>query len=160
VYVPAEVNMVSQLEALGRAANEAGLEVRAMAANSTAEVADAALALIANGIDVICQLPGNLTVSAFPSIAQTARQARMPIFAFQSSQAEAGAILTLARDYYDSGREAAALAARVMRGASPAALPLIGFSKTRLIVNPGAAQAAGLTLPADLVARADQVIGR
>ena len=160
VYVPAEVNMVSQLAALRRAGQEAGLEIRAVAANSTAEVADATLALIANGIDVLCQLPGNLTVSAFPSIVQAARQARMPIFAFQSSQAAAGAILTLARDYHDSGREAAMLAARVMRGESPARLPLSGFSGTRLIVNPGAAQAAGLTLPPDLVARADQVIGR
>jgi ABC-type uncharacterized transport system substrate-binding protein len=160
VYVPAEVNMVSQLAGLRRAGQEAGLEIRAVAANSTAEVADATLALIANGIDVLCQLPGNLTVSAFPSIVQAARQARMPIFAFQSSQAAAGAILTLARDYYDSGREAAVLAARVMRGESPARLPLSGFSGTRLIVNPGAAQAAGLTIPPDLVARADQVIGR
>ena len=131
-----------------------------MAANSTAEVADATLALIANGVDAICQLPGNLIVSAFPSMVHAARQARVPIFAFQSSQADAGAVVTLARDYYDSGREAAALAARVMRGESPAAIPLSGFSGTRLIVNPGAARAAGLTLPPDLVARADQVIGR
>lgn len=160
VYVPAEVNMVSQLAALRRAGQEAGLEIRAIAANTTAEVADATLALIANGIDAICQLPGNLTVSAFPSIVQAARQARMPIFAFQSSQAQAGAIVTLARDYYDSGREAAMLASRVMRGEWPATIPLSGFSGTRVIVNPGAARAAGLTLPPDLVARADQVIGR
>jgi ABC-type uncharacterized transport system substrate-binding protein len=160
VFVPAEVNMVSQLEGLRRAAAAAGFEIRAMAANSTAEVADATLALIANGIDAICQLPGNLTVSAFPSIAQAARQARMPIFAFQSSQAKAGAVLTLARDYYDSGLEAAALAARVMRGESPAGIPLVGFSGTRLIVNPIAADAAGVALPANLLARADDVIHR
>ena len=52
VYVPAEVNMVSQLAGLRRAGQDAGLEIRAVAANSTAEVADATLALIANGIDV------------------------------------------------------------------------------------------------------------
>jgi ABC-type uncharacterized transport system substrate-binding protein len=160
VYVPAEVNMVSQLEGLRRAAASTGFEIRAMAANSTAEVADATLALLANGIDAICQLPGNLTVSAYPSIAQAARQARMPIFAFQSSQAKAGAIVTLSRDYYDSGVAAAAMAARIMRGESPKQIPLVGFSGTRLIVNRAGAQAAGVTLPPDLVSRADEVIHR
>jgi ABC-type uncharacterized transport system substrate-binding protein len=56
--------------------------------------------------------------------------------------------------------EAAALAARVMRGESPAGIPLVGFSGTRLIVNPIAAEAAGVVLPANLLARADDVIHR
>ncbi len=158
VYVPAEVNMVSQLEVLERAAAEAGLELRAVAANSTSEVGDATLALIAGGIDVICQLPGNLTAAAFPSIAQAARQGRVPVFAFQSSQVRTGAVLALARDYYDSGLAAGHLAARVMRGESPASIPLTGFTGTRLIVNLAAARAAGLTPPPDIVARADEVI--
>ena len=106
----------------------AGIELQAVAANSTAEVGDAALALIANGVDAICQIPGNLTASAFPSIAQAARQARMPVFAFQSSQVTPAPCWRVSRDYYDSGREAAALAARVMRGESPATIPFERFA--------------------------------
>jgi ABC-type uncharacterized transport system substrate-binding protein len=160
VYVPAEVNMVSQLEALHQAATEAGMEIKAVAANSTGEVADATLALIANGVDAICQLPGNLTASAYPSIAQAARQARMPVFVFQSSQVRAGAVLGLSRDYYQSGFAAAGLAARVMRGEQPARIPLLGFADTKLLVNLDAARAAGLTAPASIVGSADEVIGK
>jgi ABC-type uncharacterized transport system substrate-binding protein len=160
IYVPAEINMVTQLEQFKRAATAAGMEVKAVAANSTAEVADATLALIANGIDVICQIPGNLTASAFPSIAQAARQARTPVFAFQSSQVRAGAVLGVSRDYYDSGHKAAALAARIMRGESPARIPFEGFAGTKLLVNVDAAKAAGLTPPPDILTRADEVIGR
>ncbi|MGQ0732257.1 MAG: ABC transporter substrate-binding protein [Acidobacteriota bacterium] len=153
VYVPAEVNMVSQRAVLEAAARAAGMELKAVAANSSSEVADATLALIAGGVDAICQLPGNLTAAAFPSIAEAARRARVPIFAFQSSQARS-AVLTLARDYYDSGREAAKQAARVMRGERPSAIPFQGFSKTTTIVNPAAAQALGLTPPAAIRAKA------
>jgi len=157
VYVPAEVNMVSQKAVLEKAARTAGFELKAVPANATGEVADAALALVAAKVDGICQLPGNLTVAAFPTIAQVAHRARVPIFAFQSSQASA-AVLTLARDYYDSGREAAKLAARIMRGESPASLPFVGMADVQIIINQTATREAGLTSPAAVVAKAQKVI--
>jgi putative tryptophan/tyrosine transport system substrate-binding protein len=160
VYVPAEVNMVSQLAVLQKAVAAHGLELKPIAANSATEVGDAALALAAAHVDAICQLPGNLTAQAFPSIAQAAKRARLPIFSFQTSQVLAGAVAGVTRDYYDSGREAAHIAARVMRGESPATIPFVGFSKTKLVVNIEAAQAAGLKTPAAVVQRADQVAGR
>jgi len=160
IYVPAEINMVTQLELLKKTAAAAGMEVKAVAANSPAEVSDATLALIANRIDAICQIPGNLTAAAFPSIAQAARQSRTPVFAFQTSQVKGGAVLGVSRDYYDSGHRAARLAARIIRGESPATIPFEGFAGTKLIVNLDAAKAAGLKAPPDILARADEVIGR
>ena len=48
---------------------------------------------------------------------------------------------------------------RVMRGERPASLPFQAVSRTRLIVNPTSARRIGLTLPPDLVAKADEVFG-
>jgi ABC-type uncharacterized transport system substrate-binding protein len=160
VYVPAEVNMVSQLAIMERAVRDAGMELKAVAANSTPEVQDAALALVSSRVDAICQLPGNLTAAAFPGIAQAARRARVPMFVFQSSQVRAGGLLALARDYYESGRESGKLAARVLRGESPAGIPFAAYSGTKLVVNPAAAREVGLTIPSSVLARADEVIGR
>jgi ABC-type uncharacterized transport system substrate-binding protein len=160
VYVPAEVNMVSQLPILEKAAAAAGYTVKTVAANTAAEVQDAALALVSNHVDAICQIPGNLTASAFPSIAQVAKRARVPMFVYQTSQVQAGALLAVARDYYDSGRDSGKMAARVMRGESPAAIPFSGYAGTRLIVNTAAAKAIGFTIPAAIVAEADRVIDR
>ncbi len=159
VFVPAEVNMVSQKALLEKVAADAGMTLKAIPANSTSEVADATLALLAANVDAICQIPGNLTAAAFPSIAQAAGRARVPIFAFQTVQADA-AVLTLARDYADSGREAAKLAARVMRGESPASIPLSGIANVRIIVNERAARAAGLATPPDIRAQAQKVIAQ
>ena len=160
IYVPAEVNMVSQLEVMEREVRAAGMELKSIAANSAPEVSDAALALIANGVDAICQLPGNLTAAAFPSLVQVARRGRVPMFVYQSSQARAGAIVAVARDYYESGRETGMVAARVMRGEAPARIPFAGYSGTKLLVNPAAAREIGITIPSAILAQADEVVGR
>jgi len=145
---------------LTKQAQEVGIEVIAVAASTSAEVPDAALSLCSRQIDALCQVAGNLTASAFPSIAQAAQRVKLPIFAFQSSQARAGATVVLARDYGDGGREAGLIAARVMRGEDPASIPFQAVKKTRLIVNLESARSRGLTLPPALVQRADEVIGQ
>ena len=160
VYVPAEVNMVAEMDVMQAAVRAAGLELRAVAANSAAEVQDAALALVTGGVDAICQLPGNLTAAAFPSIADVARRSRTPMFVYQTSQVRAGATLALARDYHESGNAAGRVAARVMRGESPANIPFVGFAGTKLVVNAAAARELGVSIPTAIIDKADEVIGK
>ncbi|MGH9675449.1 MAG: ABC transporter substrate-binding protein [Bryobacteraceae bacterium] len=158
LFVPAEVNMVYNKEVLAKAAAKAGLELVAMGVATSSEVPDAAAALVGRGVEALCQIGGNMTAASFGGIAQAARRARLPVFAFQQAQAREGAAVVLARDYFDAGREAAHLAARVMRGESPASIPFQPYTKTKIFVHAGAARAAGLTIPADLLAKATEVI--
>jgi len=160
VYVPAEVNMVHQRDALVQAATAAGFEITSMAANSSAEVSDAAIALATSPIDAICQIAGNLTVTAFPSIAQAAQRARMPVFVFQSAQLRAGGVLAVSRDYHGSGVASGMLAARIIRGEKAATIPFIEYAPTKLMVNLDVARKIGFTVPAAVITRADEVIGR
>jgi ABC-type uncharacterized transport system substrate-binding protein len=159
LFVPSEVNSVYHKDLLVSAAKKAGIEVVAVPADTNSEVSDAALALSSKKIDAICQIPGNLTASSFPSIVQAAGRFRLPIFAFQSVQAP-GSVITLARDYHDAGREAALIAARVMRGENPGAISFKPYTKTKIIVNLDAARDAGLTIPSSLIQQADEVIGK
>ncbi len=160
LFTPSEVNSVLHKGKITEAAQKVGIEVMAVAANSSAEVSDAALALCSRKIDAVCQIPGNLTAASFPGIAQAARNAMLPIFAFQSTQVQAGAAVVLARDYYDGGRESGLIAARVMRGENPANIPFQPFTKTKLIINLEAAKASGLKIPSSLLEKAQEVIGR
>ena len=159
LYCPAETNMVNAKIALDEAAKRAGFEVVYVPAETATDVPDASAALMSRDIDAVLQLPGNLTASAFGSIGEAARRAHVPVFAFQKSQAIGGAMVVVARDYKDSGRHAAHLAARIMRGESPKKIPLEDFGKTSLIVNFDAARALGITLPPALVRSAKDVIG-
>lgn len=159
LYCPAETNMVVAKSALDATAKRLGYEVVYVAAETATDVPDAAAALMSRDIDAVLQMPGNLTASAFGSISEAGRRAHIPIFAFQKSQAIGGAMVVVGRDYRDSGRHAAHLAARIMRGENPATIPLEDFNKTRLIVNLDAARALNITLPPALVRSAKDVIG-
>jgi ABC-type uncharacterized transport system substrate-binding protein len=159
LYCPAETNMVNAKITLDEAAKRTGFEVVYVPAETATDVPDASAALMSRDIDAVLQIPGNLTASAFGSISEAARRTHIPVFAFQKSQAIGGAMVVVARDYKDSGRHAAQLAARIMRGENPKNIPLEDFGKTSLIVNLDAARALNITLPPALVRSAKDVIG-
>ena len=160
LFVPGEVNMVREKERLIEAANTVGMEIVTVAVNSASEMVDAALSLTSRRVDGICHLPGNLVSAGFPSVLEAARKARVPIFSFHSGQARSGAVLALARDYYDSGREAGMVAARVMRGEDPATIPIRTYDKNKLMVNVKAALDIEMVIPPALIKKAKEVIGQ
>jgi len=158
LFNPAESNSVLHEKILTNEAKKFGVELISLPANTSTEVPDAALALAANDIDAIIQIPGNLTAVSFSSIAKAANQARLPVFAFQTNQAYDGASVVLEKDYYDFGKEAAFLAARVMRGENPKDIPFMGLSGIKLVLNLKAAKLTKLKIPESLIADALTVI--
>jgi ABC-type uncharacterized transport system substrate-binding protein len=158
LFVPAEVNSVYNKDQLQSTARNAGMELSVVPANTSAEVADAALALASQELDAIVQIGSSLTTASFGAIGQAARRARMPLFGVLSSNAREGAALVVARDYYDGGHEAGLLAARIIRGESPANIPFQPLAKTRLVVNVNAARSLGLKIPASVLKRAHEVV--
>lgn len=160
IVVPSEVNTVYSRDQLALAARKLGIELVSVPASTSSELPDAALALCGMKIDAVCQVAGNLTATGFTAIARAAREARLPAFGFMSSQAEQGAVAVVARDYYDGGIETAQLAVRIMRGESPASLPLRLLTKNKTIVNLAAARGVGLAIPETLLRKADKVIDK
>ncbi len=63
--------------------------------------------------------------------------------------------MVLSNDHFDGGRDSALIAARVMRGESPASFRYQGITKTRLLVNRQAAEAVGLRIPESVARRAE-----
>ncbi|MBP1684105.1 MAG: hypothetical protein H6Q33_248, partial [Deltaproteobacteria bacterium] len=158
LFVPAEVNSVYNKDRLTQTARQQGIEVVAVAANTSAEMSDAAAALCNQRIDAVVQIAGNLTTASFASLTQAARRARMPLFGSLSSDSLSGAGVVVARDYFDGGRDAGKIAARIMRGENPRTIPFQPLDKTRIIINPVAARATRLTLPESLLQRPGVVV--
>jgi ABC-type uncharacterized transport system substrate-binding protein len=157
LFVPSETNSIYNMEQTREAARKFGMELVTVPANTSAEVPDASLSLMSQKIDAVCQIAGNMTAASFPSLVHAANSARLPIFAFQSNQAYEGASVVVARDYYDGGREAAHIAARVMRGENPANIPFQPLRTTRVFVNLKAVKRSGLKIPDTLLTRAIKI---
>jgi ABC-type uncharacterized transport system substrate-binding protein len=158
LFVPAEVNSVFYKDELLKAAAAMGIEVELVGVSSSGEIADAALALCGRNVDAVCQISDNLTGASFASITQAARRMRLPLMGFASGQAKAGAFMTVSRDFYDGGVASGAIAARVLRGESPAQIPFQLVETIKYTFNRRAAAAAGVVIPPDLLRRGETVV--
>jgi ABC-type uncharacterized transport system substrate-binding protein len=157
LFVPAEVNSVFYKDELLKAAAALNIEVKLVGVSNSGEIADAAIALCSRHLDAVCQISDNLTGASFASIAQAARRARLPLMAFASGQAKAGAFMTVSRDFYDGGVASAEIAARVLRGESPGQIPFLLVEKIKYVFNPAAAAAVGVVIPPELLRRGESV---
>jgi putative ABC transport system substrate-binding protein len=66
-----------------------------------------------------------------------------------------GGLISYGPDYYAQGVQAAALVAKIVRGAAPQDLPVVGAEKIDLAVNLKTAEQLGLTVPRKILLRAD-----
>jgi len=87
----------------------------------------------------------------------TARHKVPAIFQFRKFTASGG-LASYGTSLTDSYRQVGVYAARILKGERPADLPIVQASKFELVINLKAAKALGLTVPAKLLATADEVV--
>ncbi len=83
---------------------------------------------------------------------------RVPAVFYASFWVEAGALVSYGSDFYSEGAQAARLAAKILRGAQPRDLPVEDSNKIELAVNLKTAKSLGLTIPREILVRADKVV--
>ncbi len=154
LFSPAELNSVLYKEWFAEVLQREGLELVAVPLTGSAETAEAIDALCRQRIDLVCQVADNSTRPGFGLIIRKATEAGLPVFCFETNHVKTGAVLALARDYYDASVEAGGLAVRILRGEAPAGIPFANTRSEALTVNPAAAAKIGLTLPASVLQRA------
>jgi len=83
---------------------------------------------------------------------------RMPASYTQPEYVEAGGLMTYGTSYPELFRRAATYVDKILKGAKPADLPVEQPKKFEFIINLKAAKQIGLTIPPNVLARADRVI--
>jgi putative ABC transport system substrate-binding protein len=118
------------------------------------EVAIEAFALEPNGGLIV----NSNVITQRDSILRLAARHQLPLIAAVKSYPAGGGLMSYGTDLATLHREAASYVDRILRGAKPADLPVQLPTKYDLVINLKTAKALGLTVPSNLLARADEVI--
>src|SRR5438132_3455370 len=90
--------------------------------------------------------------------AELALEQRVPAVSVPRWFAEEGGLMSYCPKYAELFHRAAAYVDKILKGAQPADLPVEQPTHFELVINMRTAKALGLTIPPDLLARADEVI--
>ena len=106
----------------------------------------------------LLMLPDSANIAHRDLLIALAAQHRLPAVYFARLFVTAGGLMSYGTGVFDVFRQAASYIDRILRGATPADLPVQAPTKYETIVNLKTAKALGLEVPPSLLVRADEVI--
>jgi len=108
--------------------------------------------------DAVLVLGSPVTYNQRTQIAELAVTSRLPVIHPNTEYVDAGGLVTYGPNYPDLFRRAAIYVDKIAKGRKPADLPVEQPTKFEFIINLKAAKQIGLTIPPNVLARADRVI--
>ena len=147
-----------EIAACQRTVARFGIDLAATRVPAAPELRMALSQALDQGAEAIVALPSALMVQQRSMLAEVCLERRVPLISGWSEMAHAGALFTYGPNLRVAYRRVAHFVAQILRGASPADLPIELPTVLELVVNLRTAKALGLTLPAWLLAKADEVI--
>ena len=108
--------------------------------------------------DAVLVLSSVVTNSHRKQIVDLAVINRLPAIYYTAEWVEAGGLLTYGASFPDLFRRAATYVDKILKGVNPADLPVEQPKKFEFIINLKTAKQIGLTIPPNVLARADRVI--
>jgi putative ABC transport system substrate-binding protein len=106
----------------------------------------------------LAELPDPLIFVNRKLVAEFAAKHKLPAVYSFSEYVEAGGLMSYGTSFPDLFRRAATYVDKILKGAKPADLPVEQPTKFELVINLKAAKQIGLTIPPNVLARADRVI--
>jgi putative ABC transport system substrate-binding protein len=140
------------------AASAIGTPVEVRSASSGSDIHAAFAGFTEKPIDALMIGPSALTNSRRVQLVTLAAYHRVPAIHTFREAAEAGALMSYGASITEAHRQAGIYAGRILKGQKPADLPVIQSAKFEFVLNLDTAKAFGLSVPAGLLAIADEVI--
>jgi putative tryptophan/tyrosine transport system substrate-binding protein len=120
---------------------------------------DGAFQAAAKGrVSALITIAGSLLNRYTNRIADLAIKNRLASMHERSEYVEAGGLMSYSGNDAESSRRAATYVDKILKGAKPADLPVEQPTKFELVINVKTAKQIGLTIPPNVLARADRVI--
>jgi putative ABC transport system substrate-binding protein len=147
----------SILPEMSRFSQPLKLELHQFDVRAPTEFEGAFAAMAAKRVGAFVVIDDAMMISNAPAVAALALKQRLPSCGWPDFAIDGG-LMAYGVDFPDMFRRAATFVDKIRKGAKPGDLPVERSTKFEIIVNLKTAKALGLTIPYNLLARADEVI--
>jgi len=147
-----------QIKELEVAARALGLQLRPAEVRKPNDLESAFSAMTRGRADALIGLQQPTLDRLRARIVDLAAKNRLPAMYSNSEYVEAGGLMSYAADIVAMFRRAATYVDKILKGTKPADIPVEQPTKFELVINLKTAKQIGLTIPPNLLARADKVI--
>jgi putative ABC transport system substrate-binding protein len=158
LWEPQAPGSVTQWKESQLAARELGLQLYSMEVSSANKYEGAFKAATKARSTALAVTLSPSTVSSQKRIAELATNNRLPAIYARGDFVDSDGLMSYGPSSGADGRDAARLVDKILKGTKPAELPVEQPTKFELIINLKAAKQIGLTIPPNVLARADKVI--
>jgi putative ABC transport system substrate-binding protein len=153
--VPGYSQAVRQTEL---AADALAVKVQYLDVRNPAQIESAFRAAGKGRAEALLVVGSEVVTSERKQFADLAIKSRLPAIYWSPESVEAGGLISYSANLNDLFRRAAVYVDKILKGAKPADLPIEQPTKFELVINLKAAKQIGLTIPPNVLARADRVI--
>ena len=145
-------------QVINEMAQALGAHLQVIEAGTTQELARVLEGMGRTDLDAVNVLSSPFLTAARGQLIAGLAKARLPAIYQWADTAQEGALLAYGPSLAEAYNRLAVMIDKILRGASPADLPIEQATRIRLVINLNTAKALGLTIPPTLLARADEVI--
>jgi putative ABC transport system substrate-binding protein len=157
-YNPTILSAALEVKEARIAAPTLGMTVQPLEVRNPADLDPAFEAMTRERADALVVQGDPFTMTQRSRILDLASKHRLPVISVFEDFVSAGGLMSYGPDRLDMFRRAAVYVDKILKGAKPADLPVEQPTKFELVINLKAAKQIGLTIPPNVLARADRVI--
>jgi putative ABC transport system substrate-binding protein len=146
------------LKQIQASAGAIGMKVQPIEVRTAGEIDAALTGLTRERAGALIVTPNSLLSVHARRIAEIAQKRRLPTMFWTREHVETGGLMSYGQDNSEHYYRAATYVDKILKGAKPGDLPVELATKIELVINLKTAKAIGLTIPRELLFRADKVI--
>jgi putative ABC transport system substrate-binding protein len=158
VWSPQFPGPALQYRELEGAAGATGVEVLPLPVRGPEDIGPAFEVLGRGGADAVVVLTGSVTSPSASQIVELVARSRLPAIYGERLWADAGGLMSYGADVADMWRRAAGYVDKILKGISPAELPVEQPTTFDFVINLRTAHDLGLTIPPSVLQQATEVI--
>lgn len=155
VYTSSDDSSTSEFKEFKELAQKDGINVHAYTITSTNDIEQVAQTM-AGKVQAVYVPTDNTVASGFSSLIKATNSAKIPVFPAVDSMVKSGGIATICVSQYDMGVLTGKMAAKVLKGANPANLPVESVHNFSTVINEKAAQELNIQIPQSVIKQAEK----